>query len=920
MKAQKFLRISSTVALCLLLAVPGQIGPAVGQMTASNSVQTEAAVTAVGSRTAEELSACLQLRPNLAVAMLIDETGSLRLTDPKNERAAVLAGFLGRLEDLASAESEGRTRQVLVSVAYFGTGVDELLGWQPIETRLSDEGAGAGVTRSIADTILAITPERNRERTTQFSDALAWATQRQKELGQFIDPASVCTMTVWFSDGELDPDNQPGAPYERDAVIAETAALCMPRGVLDEHRRTGAALVGILLVERMTDSSSMTTLPRMHAMVEGVDRSGRSCGSENSRGLYLEGGLDLLSLRFERAVTPGQGGVLQGTYVGDPVTFMVDPGVARVRIVMSARDGFRLTTAAGATVVADVPGGQPSTSGLRRGVAPDIRWASGAVSIDLVVAEDFGEWTVERKNRTSEVDVYYFADVRLEIDLDEVRLTSGESGTFEGRVTNSAGAAADLQQYAAAVLSGTVDGAPANVDLRPDGSFVATFPVETDQARIGAALRLDLTTAGGTLLQPVKRDVLLPVTLPGWFPQVNIAREFDASLAPGSERAALGIIALGSDLGSTRVCVELGAPGDGAADLMRLVTLGWAGSDLSRCIELARGERVESAIIATLRESEVRAVRVAFPITVILESAAVDGRASVTVDYPESRSVEVLAAPPNRALVALLLLLGLLIPLLVLHLLNRSAARFRTRNLQYVRMPVELARSEGAWSIRHVGRPAAALFEPDDFDYLPTEGINDAREWTARLSLKDAPGSIAGETWRSRTPIWPLGTVRADVTAPTGHRIISNEAPTVQLDGTSAGIGLNPQRCAYLMVADDALRSVPEEGAAEIPATLVTLLGHAGSDMGTVVSDHGSQLERGLTGGDEVQRLIVSARDAHRPEATDQTGAPAILGEDRSAWDDGSSASATPTTPAGDSWDSPHGSPSRENQPKSGWD
>jgi hypothetical protein len=899
--------------LAVLLLVPAM--PAGSQSGSARAGGAESAVTAVGSQTAEELSACLQQRPNLAVAVLIDETGSLRTTDPNNERAPVLAGFLERLEDLAGTDFGDRTRQVLVTVAYFGTGVDPLLSWQPIGTPQPVPGGPADARRSIAESIRAETPGRNRDLTTEFSAALEWAADRHREVPGLIEASSVCTLTVWFSDGELDPDNQPRAPYERDAVFAETARLCDAGGALDDHRSTGAALVGILLVELLTDTSSVTRLPRMHAMVEGIDPVRRTCGTSPSRGLYLEGGLDLLSLQFERAVTPGQGGVLQGTYRGDPVSFMVDRGVAKVRIVMSARDGFRLFTASGARVDVAQPSAAPSTSGLPRGVSPDIRWASGAVSIDLAVAGAFGEWRVERKGRSTEVDVYYFTDLRLELLTDEVRLTSGETGAVHGRVVDGSGGATDLDDYATRTLAVQVDGVQADVELLPDGTFRATFPVDTDEARILARLRLDLITTGGTVLQPVTREVLLPVTLPGWFPQVTIAREFDTSLIPGSADARLNVVAVGSDLGSTRVCVRPGPPGDGTPELRRLVSLRWAETDLSQCIELAPGARVEADLLATLQGSEVREVRVGVPLTVVLESAAVDGRAAVTVDYPERRSVVVQPAPPNPLIVLALLLLGLLIPLGILHLLNRCAARFRTRNLQIARVPVELVRTHGTWRVQRAGAGATSLLSIDDLGYLPAQGVDGAREWQAG-AYTEVKGGVAGETWRAVVPGWPLGTVRAVVEAPAGHRIVSNEVPTVVDDGMSAGIGLNPQRCAYLLVADADLRSIDAVADTRIAATLVTVLGHAGSVMDSVVQGHGQQLETVMIGGDELDRLVdvVRASDAAMPDASAGSAVAPAGPSGGSAWN-----APLGSGLRGSAWDASSGSPS-DSSGGSAWD
>ncbi len=877
--------------LATLLLLP--IAAASGQTTGTAPGRGDDSVTLVGSQTADELAACLQERPNLAVALLIDATGSLASTDPSNERAPVLAGFLSRLEDINGAAFRDGSRQVFVSIAYFGTGVREHLAWSSIDTPQPVPAGPDGSTRSIAQMVLEDTPSRNTDSTTEFSDALTWAAARHREVPRLVDADSVCTMTLWFSDGELDPDNaRRGTPYERPAVIAETETLCAPGGVLDVHRRTGAALVGILLVEELTESSAVTQLPRMHAMVEGSDPERRECGSEPSRGLFLQGDLNLLSLRFERAIVPGQGGVLQGTYRGDPVVFVVDPGVSRVRIVMSARSGFVLTTASGATVDVPEPSATPRTSNLPRGVQPDIRWASGAVSIDLEVGGDFGTWTVARRGPDGPVDVYYFSDLRFQVDRDEVRLRSGEPGSISGRIVDGAGNPVDLAVYFARQLSGAVDGAPLSSQvLMDDGTFRAEFPVDTEQARIPARLRLDLVTRGGTSLQPITVDLSLPVALPGWFPEVDVAPDFDSALMAGRGEAVLEITAIGSDLGPTRVCVRPGPLADGSEQLARLVRLEWDGLDLSRCVDLAAGEQRGARLLAQLAPGQgpVSERSIGFPLVVELQSAAVDGRPSVSVDYVERRSVVVRPAPPNPWIVFVLLALGLLIPLLVLHWLNVRAARFRTRNLQHARVPVTLDRSSGTWQVRRGS--GGQLLEFEDFDYLPSEKLDGSKEW----EVTSPDGASTGELWTAKAPRWPLGIVRAFVAAPPAARLISNETPTTTSDGRTAGIGLNPQGSAYLVVPDVELRAAAAPDVSQISATLVTVLGHEGMEMPTIVREHAHDLQTGLTGGDEVERLVsvVDAEDRRAAESR-RSEAPPMVSDAAPEW----SAATT-----GDPWD-----------------
>lgn len=838
--------VVATVAATVL--APGPT-PAVAQEGSG----TGATLTTIGAETLEGVVACLQERPNLAVAVVVDESGSLRSTDPTDKRAEILAGFLTRLIDLSEAGFDGRDRQVLVTVGYFGGGIDETVPWTPLV-------ADADGRSSIVEEVRAETPDRDRDARTDFRAAIDWATGRIDAVERLVDPASLCTMTLWFSDGELDPDNRPDLPYDRPAVVEATEELCAAGGVVDGHRRTGAALVGIFLFDPTFVTRSESTLPRMHAMVEGVDPAGVRCGTGESRGVYLEGSLDRLSLLFERIITPNQGGRYDDSYAGDPVTFEVDPGVSKVRIAMSAPSGFALETASGAEVVVEEPADETRTSGLDPGVVPDVRWTGTSVSVDLPVrSEDHGIWTVRREGTDSGLDLYFFVDAVIEVAAQEADVRSGEPARFSGRIVTAAGEPVDLDAFGAVRLAIAVDGRPAEVALAGDGAFTASFTVETREARVPARIRLDLTTRGGTALQPVQRDVLLAVTLPGEFPTVRIG-EFDRVLGPDGTVARLDVVAVGSVEGPTRVCVRASRPGDAIAEVRDALAVAWSsdGPDLGRCVELGVGEEVEGVLEVALLTPLLVGRRVGIPLEVELISAPVDGRSPAGTTFADLRTLGVEPPPANPWIVAVLLLLGIAIPLLVLWALNRRAGRFRTRNLQSARVPVRVVGSLGALRIER--RDGGPLLVRDDFGYLPSgdRGPDGRDEWRFTSDAAN-PGTVDGEGWRAIVPLNPFGTVRAVVEAPVGHRVRSNVAPTTVPDGTAAGIDLRPQRSAYLLLADDDLAEMDDDGV-DVPATLVVILGHESGGMDAAVAAVADRASTSLVEGETVPSLAAAAR------------------------------------------------------------
>ena len=742
-----------------------------------------------GVRALEDITACLQARPLLAVSVVIDESASLKRVDPADSRAEILGQFLRRIASFSEGTLDGREREVHLNLGYFGSGYSESLPWTELDERNSE--------RIIAEAVEE-TARRKEALHTRYQFAIDDTRRAIEDISARLPARDLCTLVVWFSDGELDPENNPSGAPDRPAVLEATEELCRADGLLDQLRATGTPLVGILLDSEFIDRSG-TPIPRMREMVEGDGPGGR-CGARPGSGVYLQGALDSLFRMFERVAAESEGATRLGAFAGDPIEFPVDGGVGRIRIVGPAEGGFELTSASGRTLEAQ--DGQPNRGDLA-GVSVTT-WTGGSVSVDVTVQQDYGTWRIVRAGEQGEIDVYYFGDLDIVPDLEATRLLREAPSTIVGSVLRLDGTSIRIDDFSDLSLTIDTGSGPLPVELSADGRFTADVEVRTDEASLPVRFRLAAVTERGLSLQPVVRQRLIPVTLPEEFPTVDFAAgsRFTPELQRLETSSRLPLELIGSPLGPTRVCIT-------GVDAGSRIRPGLDGVDGSGCVELSAGEVREVVVTGELRELLLERAVSEVVIATTLTSAPVDGRGPVEITKILRADAEIIPPPPNEWVRWLLLVLGILLPLAGLMIANHRAARFSTHDLQVARIPVMIEGDSAPLRIRRADPAGAPLLDDRDFSYLNV----------------DSDGSRAidlpGATLRTRTPFNPFGSIRAEVHAQPGSRVVSNREPSTVPDGRRAGMDLMPQRDAFLLIGDDALRADP---GVPVPATLMAFL------------------------------------------------------------------------------------------------
>ncbi len=812
-----------------------------------------------GLRALEEITGCLQAKPLLAVTIVIDESASLKTVDPTDSRAEILGQFLRRIASFSDGTIDEKEREVYVNIGYFGTTYNEWLPW----TALDESNSEPIVRDAIAETA-----RRKEALHTRHSFAIDDSRKAIESISARLPARDLCTMVVWFSDGELDPENNPRGAPDRPAVLEATDELCRPGGLLDQLRETGAPLVGIMLDSEFIDRSGQP-IPRKREMVEG-DGPGGECGVRPANGVYLQGELDTLFRMFERVAAESEGATRLGAFAGDPIDIPVDGGVGRIRIVGPAENGFELTSPSGRFL--ETADGAP----LRGDLAGDAisTWTGGSFSLDVLVRKDYGTWRLVRTEQGGEIDVYYFGDLEIIPDLEATSLLRGEPSRVAGAIGRLDGSTVELGEFTDIVMTIDAGAGPQEVEVAADGSFRAEVDVVTEEALFPVSFRLVATTQRGIVLQPVVRQLALPVTLPEEFPRVEFAsgNRFDPQLQQLDDRSAVALELIGSSAGQTRVCVT-------GADATELLSIGLAAETSDGCIDLAPDERREVMVTAQIRELSLEPSLNEVVITTRLTSAPIEGRGSLELTKILRADASIIPPPPNEWVRWFLFLLGILVPLGVLMLANHRAARFSTRDLQAAQIPVVLQSDETMLNIRRDDASGLLLLDDKDFTYLPVDA-NGSRH--IPLGVADL---------RTRTPMNPFGSIRAEVVAAAGKRVMSNREPATTAEGTSAGMDLMPQRDTFLVIDDTALRGDPDS---PVPATLVSFLTPTVSgdaeQLGRVIDDIGGKLV-------DPSRLAQLREAAAQPQAESSgaDGSKASRRSKRSAGSEGSEGSAPPS-------------------------
>lgn len=560
--------------------------------------------------------------------ILLDESGSLKDSDPDDNRVAAGRYLLRQVADFADRTGA----DVEVSLAGFGT---SFRGYGNDWTKLDSSSLES------VDASLRAFKDRNTDYGTDYWLGLDGA---RKELAARADKSpDRCQAIVFFSDGALDVQRAANEddfhftprPYDEDNPLRTTAdqdhatqsaakSLCRPGGLADQLRSAGIVMLGV----GFTATAQESDFTLMRGIVTGKGPQG-GCGdivSPVPGSFYMADGIDNLLKAFSsltRNAPDTTAPICQGKPCKDGAhPFVLDQSVGSVDILAQSNvDGLTvvLTAPDGSTIdLKRTEDGVVTSLGLDS-VQGSVEWLSDrslSIQMDREGSSQWrGAWAltfVDPTSSSAENDKQSTTNIEVTGDLvpsyeadDKNPLRTGGEAKLLPSVVNASGeAVAGDELLGTATLDvSLVNGMGADVISVEETKDDIGSPVVLDLADVEAGdytlrMLLNVTTASaktadgrtvaGTDLTPQAVDIPVQILPPLGYPTVPSTVSFGR--IEGAVRATAAVPVTGPG------CVwldptgtQLTASPDGVVD----VTLVSAASSAETCLQVAAGTTVD---------------------------------------------------------------------------------------------------------------------------------------------------------------------------------------------------------------------------------------------------------------------------------------------------------------------------------------
>ena len=675
-------------------------------------------VALTGETGVDRFGGCLAAHKSGQLLLMIDESGSLKETDPQDNRVTA-AKYLAQQLTQFSADS-GITLEV--ALAGFSEDYRQVLDWTKLDpANLPAVEAG-------------IDGFKDRD-TGQDTDYLVALDGARSTLAQAPKPAEGqrCQALAWFTDGKLDFNqrdaSKPYAPEQNlnsqagiDATVrAAQDSICRDRGLADQLRSSDIVTFGIGLAPKPEQGADFDLLK---AIVTGEPTGAvSSCGAIRNPtpgDFYLAQNIDDLLFAFDKFSTPGQppieitsGACARQICEEAKHRFVLDRSVRSVSVLAAADrtgltpylvapDGASAALNAGpATVdlggvkIDYLPEGEKSVS-IRMSNSQAPQW-QGVWA--LVFVDPVGDATAKTRSSIHISGDLYPAwpdatKTTLHSRDDNVAVTLA---VVDGRKAPVDPATLLGQASLSAVLVDVKGGEhPVATDL-PKDQIGSPQVLDLSQVPPGAAtlqLVLNVTTADahepsgavvpGTQLAAQRVDLPITIDPPVGYPKVADRIDFGSLQGAGSFPATVAVTGPGCAwLADDATTVAAEPDGVGA------VNVGSSVNSATNCVKPAENQQESLPIELKIPAAGNGAVNG----TVTVMVAPADGTAEpIAVDVPFTASLHKPLNTTNFILaLAVALILGPGVPLLLLYLSKWLVTRIPAKALRAQQIPVRLS-------------------------------------------------------------------------------------------------------------------------------------------------------------------------------------------------------------------------------------
>lgn len=766
------------------------------------------------------LAACYSQNKFLAVELVIDESQSLRSTDPDGRRVELARAITEAMAQISTVPLGGQTGRIDFQVVGFGTQTAAVVPWQTLD-------------RSSADAIVAQVEsfrDRDDQLDTDYVDALSSARsdvlQRAAEMRP-ENPSGVCRAVFWFSDGKFDfephgiqPWWAPGLSLTnesrvREAVERGTRVLCEPNGIADQYRSSETYLLTAALLSPGFNQDD-------EALLRNVTEGGGGCGALPGRptGTYFSAeDVD----RLVRLIVPPVIGdptppEIGGTPTNDGslvAAFPVDGATVGVNLFVEAlpRGEIQLIGPGGGSL--DLT--PPAVDGKVDGVPVSSR-AAGATrlaTLDFseVGASADGTWTVRfTPEGAGELTIWVARQTGISLSpVDPVPWTRGEPGSAAFQVVDSAGAPLAATDLASVALQGrvvhgdetveapavltpgtsevTLTATPSRVEPASAASIDVSGTVTTaagDQIVVSAATNVPVNVAGAPVPESINLGVITPIRqkerdAEGRQPVIPVELERTVTVTAASDSDGVFCLPGDSSIEVHGQAVRISPSGD---ECVRVAAGASAEIPVSVAIDRPVDGTIAGSLAATTR-SELQ--QEASPVAIVVNG-------------------EIVVPPGDPVVVGetfWMLVLGSLVVAGGLWIgLSWWTSRFRAPTLiAGFRVPVTI-------------RPATSEFsmppmDPDKWEYLKAPGprsvLFEDLEITAPVRIFHSQDAIVERSNHIAHGNQGAAGHRSSLKGRIAHQIQGQWVFTVPLDGTVDALGSEISGELYFFVLGDAV-------------------------------------------------------------------------------------------------------------------
>lgn len=866
----------------------------------------------------EQIATCINSdgKDILNILYLVDESGSLKDNDPTSLRVQGLVQSLEQFRDVSTTKPYFRINR---SITTFGSAFTVRIPWDELTPQSIDNDV---------DWINKNIPKLVKGQFTDWNSGLKGALSEFKK----VQSVSSCNVMVWFTDGGVQVGT---SPSETRSSLAEICGADPANGkitgkpaLIDEFRKSGINIQGVLLRNkafiddpvgftngRKTKEEADNEKARMSFFLPVIEQTG-----EVLDGAFVQGG----PKTFSCGTYLGSGGVLQ--IVADPIDIIWPPVQFSClsengRIIPIGKDGsvkvdsaltrFSLTSPTKSLSLKNSQGEEIANG--QGAVKGDVKFDylnpsksvvkfSGKVSASNSVVKP-GIWNIRSTDLQRSVFCGY---LDLNINLSIGTCYSNESCEYSGAVTRF-GRPINMADFKSVKVSaGEIDpkgklipGVPLTLDPSTT-EFSGAFTPSGDKQLAYLRISLKVSTETGIEFSSgtIKPVAVIP---PGLYPEISpspvTSSDFSQALIGKRGEALASITLKGPSRTNGQICFgPLQVRSDVNPNRIQGYVSEIDGKNLTDnpCFTVVAGS--SQNVDFTIKNSDSADGSVSGYLTAVLKTDGKEDDIKTKIDVQFETSTQK-DEPKFFFLLALLMFLGLALPLILLAIINARNARIVLDNIYRATIPVKLSASGNFVNIARLERSKGTdLVSQEDFS-----PFSSGKEVTRSKQ-------IGAEILKGISPKNPFGTLQTLLTTSPGMAIASSstEHSRKKLKSNEARGALNPSGFVYVTLTDHANQELKNENQGNreniesIEGILTALLSLNSGDpvaqvdyLNTRIMHEGGWLDRLLTVTQApVKENESKPKDKKKKDKVLSTQAAAVSDE----WGEASTQSVSSTT------------------------